>query len=624
VPPVELNRRQLARILAAGSAAATRLYSQTTPAWTPEWDRALIEAAVAQQDRNFDPKENMLQSHRGADYNYHSGLRNAVVHPTRDSVGYALVLLEAGGAERIARAAAVLDRTIALQDTDPKSRFYGIWGYFLEEPPAQMQPADFNWADFNGAQLLMIEARHGAKLPSATRARVAESIRHAANSIRRRNVTMAYTNIAVQGTFVTLAAAELLKDDDLRAYAHDRLRRFAQQVDLNGSFDEYNSPTYIQVTIGNLTRIRMLLREDAVLRLAARIEERAWRHIGEHWHAATRQLAGPMSRCYSTDVGSPLWLQKALGGALPFATLEEAKRRPGDADAAILDYRCPAEITPLFLKSGEPRQHREIFRAAAPPVIPVQGTTWLDRDWCLGSVNRGNFWVQSRPLVAYWGGPQRPAHYLQARLIKDDYDFSSGLLYSVQDRGWLLGVVNFQTDGGDKHPSIDRVKNGEFSASRFRLRFDIGGVPGVPRFLQDGTGPYSRIAFDLGGVNLVFQIRKAAMADFEPRLTWGREDNVFAISFDWFPPASQPQTIRFKNIGPAYAVLTMAMSGADTSLSDLDAAFAKRKYESHDDAFRWGNLNMRARTLPGTLGEQDKAFVDSTQLVRLSDVKLAG
>jgi hypothetical protein len=623
---VELNRRQLARILAAGSAAATRLYSQTVPApaWTPEWDRTLIEAAVAQQDRNFDSKENMLQSHRGADYNYHSALRNAIVHPTRDSVGYALVLLEAGGAERIARAAAVLDRTIALQDTDPKSRFYGIWGYFLEEPPAQMQPADFNWADFNGAQLLMIEARHGGKLPPATRARVADSIRHAANSIRRRNVTMAYTNIAVQGTFVTLAAAELLKDDDLRAYAHDRLHRFAQQVDLTGSFDEYNSPTYIQVTIGNLTRIRMLLKEDAVLQLAARIEERAWRHIGEHWHAATRQLAGPMSRCYFTDIGSPLWLQKALGGALPFATIEEAKRRPGDADAAILDYRCPAGITPLILKSGEPRQHREIFRIAAPPVIPVQGTTWLDRDWCLGSVNRGNFWVQSRPLVAYWGGPQRPAHYFQARMVKDDYDFSSGLLYSVQDRGWLLGVVTFQTDGGDKHPSIDRVKNGEFTGSRFRLRFDIGGLTATPRVLQDGTGPNSRLALELGGVNLVIQIRKAAMAKFEPRLTWSREDKVFAISFDWFPAAPEPRTIRFKDIGPAYAVLTMAMSGAELGLSDLDAAFAKREYESRDDEFRWGNLAMKARTIPGTLAELDKAFVDATQLVRLSDVKLAG
>jgi hypothetical protein len=622
---VELNRRQLARILAAGSAAA-RLDSQTipTPAWTPEWDRVLIEAAVAQQDRSFDPKENMLQSHRGADYNYHSALRNAVVHPTRGSVDYALLLLEAGGAERIARAAAVLDRTIALQDTDPKSRFYGIWGYFLEEPPPQMQPADFNWADFNGAQLLMVEARHGARLPAATRTRVAESIRHAANSIRRRNVTMAYTNIAVQGTFVTLAAAELLKDDDLGSYAHDRLHRFAQQVDLTGSFDEYNSPTYIQVTIGNLTRIRMVLKEDAVLQLAARIEDRAWRHIGEHWHAATRQLAGPMSRCYFTDIGSPLWLQKALGGRVPFATLEEATRRPGDADAAILDYRCPAEITSLFLKSGEPRQHREMFRAAAPPAIPVQGTTWLDRDWCLGSVNRGNFWVQSRPLVAYWGGPQRPAHYLQARLIKDNYDFSSGLLYSVQDRGWLLGVVNFQTDGGDKHPSIDRIKNGEFTASRFRLRFDVGGLPNTPRVLQAGTGPDSRLALELGGVNLVIQVRTAAMANFEPRLTWGREDNIFAISFDWFPPVSEPRTIRFKDIGPAYAVLTMAMSGAETSLPDLDAAFAKRKYESHDDEFHWGNLVMKARTVPGTLGEQDRAFVCSTPLARLSDVKVAG
>jgi hypothetical protein len=63
----------------------------------------------------------------------------------------------------------------------------------MEEPPPQMQPADFNWADFNGAQLLMIEARHGSELPPAVRTRMLESIHHAAYSIRKRNVTMAYT-----------------------------------------------------------------------------------------------------------------------------------------------------------------------------------------------------------------------------------------------------------------------------------------------------------------------------------------------------------------------------------------------------------------------------------------------
>lgn len=611
-----MTRRELAELLAAGTAAHALRAQTAPPVWNQDWDRAVIESALAGMDRNFDPRENMLKGHRGEDYNYHSGLRNATVHGTRDSITYALVLLEAGGAQRIERAARVIDRTIALQDTDPKSRFYGIWGYYMEEPPAEMKPADFNWADFNGAQLLMIEARHGSELPEAVRTRMHQSIRHAAYSIRKRNVTMAYTNIAVQGTFVTLAAAALLKDADLSAYAHDRLKRFARQVDLTGSFDEYNSPTYIEVAIANLTRMRMVLKEPDVLRLAAKIEERAWRHIGEHWHAATRQLAGPMSRCYSTDIGTPLWLQKSLGGAIPFATLEEIKRHASDMDAGILDFRCPSEIAPLFLESGEPRQHREIFRAAEPPTEPVQGTTWLDKEWCLGSVNRGNFWVQSRSLVAYWGGPQRPARYLQVRLIKDDYDFSSGLLYTVQDRGRVLGLVNFQTDGGDKHPSLDRVKNGEFTASRFRLRFDIAGLKSDPQLSGD------RIAVDLGGVNLSLQIRKAAMGAFEPKVTWGREGNVFAISLDWFAPG-EPRILRWADLTPAYAIFTLEILPVSQA--------SQQPYEANIEGDRvqvkWGNLALRGRIVPSPLAVQDRAFageIDGKPVpqIRLSNEKL--
>ena len=619
-----MTRRDLAKILTAGTSAQALRAQTATPSWNKEWDRAIIESAVADLDRRFDPQENMLRSHAGGEYHYATRMRNATVHGTRDAISYALLLLEAGGPQRVERAGRVIDRTIALQDTDPKSRFYGIWGYFLEEPPAQMDAADFNWADFNGAQLLMIEARHGGELPTALRTRMIESIRHAANSIRRRNVTMAYTNIAVQGTFVTLAAAALLKDDDLSQYAHDRLRRFAAQVDVTGSFDEYNSPTYIQVVLGNLTRMRMLLKESGVLELAAKIEERAWRHIGEHWHAATRQLAGPMSRCYSTDIGSPLWLQKALGGTVAFATLEEVKRHAGDGDVGILDLRCSVDIAPLFVKSGEARQHREVFRMAQPPVHPVAGTTWLDKEWCLGSVNRGNFWVQSRALVAYWGGPQRPAHYVHARLIKDDYDFTSGLLYTVQDRGWVLGLVNFQSDGGDKHPSLDRIKNGEFTASRFRLRFDIAGLKSEPRVEGE------RIALDLGGANLCLQIRKAALGAFEPKLSWGREGNVFAISLDWFAPG-EPRTIRWKETGPAYAILTMAMSGAETSLDEFVRTFDRRAYSAKADEpgiqLKWGNLALGGRIVPAPLAEQDRAFTDEIDgkpapQVRLSDEKL--
>ena len=73
----------------------------------------------------------------------------------------------------------------------------------------------------------MIAHRHGERLGPALRARVQEAIRHAGASVRKRNVSMSYTNIAVQGTFVTLAAAQLLGDAEMRDYATERLGRLA-------------------------------------------------------------------------------------------------------------------------------------------------------------------------------------------------------------------------------------------------------------------------------------------------------------------------------------------------------------------------------------------------------------
>ena len=50
-----------------------------------------------------------------------------------------------------------------------------------------------------------------------------------------------------------------------------------------------------------------LAKKQTIRSLAEKIHERAWLHIGKHWHAPSRQLAAPMSRCYRTDIG-----QKAL------------------------------------------------------------------------------------------------------------------------------------------------------------------------------------------------------------------------------------------------------------------------------------------------------------------------
>jgi hypothetical protein len=102
------------------------------------------------------------------------------------------------------------------------------------------------------------------------------------------------------------------------------------------------------------------------------------------------------------------------------------------------------------------------------------GTTYLHPLYTLGSINYGDFWVQRRPILAYWGTPEKPT-YLQVRFLKDGYDFCSAIPVTVQKENRLLSVVTFATDYGDTHVSLDKVKDATIKAKDLRLRFEFGG-----------------------------------------------------------------------------------------------------------------------------------------------------
>ncbi len=612
---------------------------QEPPRWTAKWDRAVLLAAVERMDARFDPAEMLISQKIGPEYHYHTSLRNTTAHLTRDSLDYALLLLETGEEQRRRRGMAILDRILTLQDTDTKSQWYGLWGYYLEEPASKMSPADWNWADFLGAVLVTIEFRHGARFAAPLRDRLLQAIRHSAQSVRKRNVAMTYTNIAVQGTFVTLMAAELLNDADLKQYATERLVRFARTVDETGSFAEYNSPTYANVTIANLTRMRMFVKDLEARKLAARLETRAWIHLSRHWHPPTRQLAGPMSRCYQTDIGYPAWIQKALGGAIPFFKYDEIGKRNVPGEVALVDYRCSEDAIGWFLSLGMDREHGELFANAPAGVRPVQGTTFLSTEFCLGSVNRGNFWVQSRPLAAYWGGADRPARYLQARLLKDDYDFASGLLYSTQVKNYVLGVATFRWPGGDKHPSLDPVKDGEFTCSRLRLRFDLAQVPANAPVLVNGElaelgefPPASRVVVDLGGTLMWLQVLRTVCGEVTGAVTVAREDDLLTLSVD-FLKRREPQTIRWPRI--AYCAFALALHDAEGSLEDYDKYVCGLTLEHRirgdvvtlDWDGAWAELEVQAAVRVGDVAAMDRAFMEKhdgrpVPVQRLSSVAL--
>lgn len=609
-----MNRRQFTLTPLALTSACGQPAARDSDGWPVRWDRILTTKAVEAADLRFDGEHSMIQAILGPEYRYHTKMRECRVHPTRDSLEYALNLLEEGSAARMERARQILRRVLPLQVTDPESKWYGIWGWYMEEPPDKMSPADWNWADFNGSLLLLAEIRHGARLGDPLRAQVREAIRHAAYSVKRRNVSMSYTNIAVKGTFVTLAAAELLNDAELAAYAQDRAVRLCRQIDQTGSFAEYNSPTYAQVTITNLTRIRMFVKNEEARGRAAQLEHRAWQHLAAHWDVARAQFAGPMSRCYGNDTAYPLWLEKGLRGRLGLANPEN--RSGGGGEAAIHDYRCPEDLVQRFLRGTPGSEHRELFIAQPE----TAGTTFFSRDFSLGSANRADFWVQRRPLLAYFGDTARPARTVQMRVVKDGYDFSSALFHSVQQKGRVLGLISFRNPGGDKHISLDPIRDGQFECGRLFGELDFEGLPaGFTHELKDGVA-----SIKSSSLNARFQLIGARFGAHAPRLQATASSQSLTITFDFKPPEA-PRLVRWADLPTAYAAFALELSDASAAIG---ASAPTEQMKPGAITLQWGELQLSGLARVDAADRHEAAYaatISGTPVPapRLNDKKLA-
>ncbi len=428
--------------------------------------------ALEKQDQSYDPAEQMLRTPYSSP-GYHTTLKGGFVHGTRNALEYAVALLDSGDTERLKRAEQVLRRVISLQDQEPNGPTYGIWSWFLEEPLDKMSPPDWNWADFCGTQLLQVALDHMDRLPADLQTKIRDSILHAARSIVRRNVAPSYTNIALMGTYVTLVAGERFDVPELSHYGRQRLRRFYDYTQQKGSFTEYNSPTYTMVAIEEISRMRQRVRDVPSQKLLQELNAFAWRHVARRFHPATKQWAGPHSRCYSTLLRPDTLaaIQRASAGKIQFLPEAEAWE---SLDAHRLKLDCPPELFNSFTTLVGPRVEIETFERNPAGEHDIVGTTYLHPSFTLASVNIGDFWNQRRPLLAYWTTPKGPAA-LRLRCLHDDYDYSSASLFAVQDRTDILGAVLFATDRGDTHISLDKIRNATITASDLRLRLQFEG-----------------------------------------------------------------------------------------------------------------------------------------------------
>lgn len=428
-------------------------------------DKKILAERIRLFGKRYDDEKCMLLRKIGS-WNYHTDAVDTTYHEVRGSLHYAVALMDYGGELYSKRALDILRAVLPLQDKDTNSKSCGVWPYYLEEPlHSKKSPIDYNWADFNAVSLLDIYMFHYDVIPEDLKLEIKNSLLLAANVIKKRNCGPSYTNIAIMGTYVTYMVANLFNVSSMKEYSEKRLKEFYDYTIRKKGFTEYNSPTYTMVGLEELNRMQRHVIEPEARSMINELYYMAWNMVARHYHVNSGQWAGPHSRAYPMLVEDSFYdiLHQCTNGKI-----SGGKRLP-NRDVKI-KHVIPDKLLHYFIDNiNQQRTEIDTFEIDTPQVT---GHTFFTKDYVLGSASHSCMWVQRRPFTAYWGTRNSPS-YMRVRLLHDFYDFSSGLIQTVQEKNRTLSAITFMKDGGDKHISIDRISNGIFRAKDLRIRIEL-------------------------------------------------------------------------------------------------------------------------------------------------------
>lgn len=545
-------------------------------------DKQILIDNIKLMDEKYDPSIKMITKELSG-WNYHTDAQSGTFHEVRASFYYAVALLDCGIKDYEQKAFDVIEKTISLQDTDPNSPSCGVWPYYLEESLATKKaPIDYNWADFNAVSLLDIYMGHKDQLPRYLLDKVENALILAANSVQKRNCGPGYTNIAIMGTYVTYVVSHLFNLTEMQEYATNRLKTFYNYTQEKGSFTEYNSPTYSIVAIDELNRMQQHIVEPTAKRMIDELYNKCWKIIARHYHKKSAQWVGPNSRSYQTLVSPSFYgiLKEASEGKIDLGY------EPMRSDVKI-KHHIPEEMLSYFLAPQYPRTEIDVFEKNDPQIV---GTAYMTTDYAISSVSRSSLWNQRRPLTAYWG-TLNDAHYLQVRLLHDNYDFSTASIFAQQKSNKVLAGINFGTTGGDKHISIDRLTDGKFRAKDLRLRFELGNCKNVGANLPTKKNRAFIISAD--GCKISLQLLESKFDSFTGYWEKGQDSTTHWVDFVLY--SGNEKDFDLNQIGQAVLSFALLFGNQtdDLIIRETSCKIYKDKLKAS-----WNDLNIELPVKP--------------------------
>lgn len=265
------------------------------------------------------------------------------IHTVLDSAPFAERLVANGTPQDLALAEEVLDAILSLQERNPLDAHYGNFRWTREDGPV----TDLNAVEFGLEFLIPIMIRHAGRLSEALRERLLEAIRIGLDEIRRMDVAIHYTNIAMLDCLNSCLGGELLNDAELAERGYAKFKALSDLTARNGAPFEFNTPTYTKVTLEALKRLTDLVGDTATRHRALAMAARLSLSVAVHMHTPTRRWAGPHSRIYHpellcrTPADTETLMAWAANGTAP-AWVVHALERPGDPmqvdEGAIADW----------------------------------------------------------------------------------------------------------------------------------------------------------------------------------------------------------------------------------------------------------------------------------------------
>lgn len=544
------------------------------------------------KDKEYDESKKMLFCIT-QNKHYHSDLDSGVVvHQTRESLEYAVALLKTDDEVYKKRAVDIIKAILPLQEKDESLSYCGIWPYYPEDPLKGRKAAiDYNWADFIAVPLIDVIINHSAYVGEDLVNEIKEALVLSAKAIKKRNVQPDYTNICIMGTYVCYIVGDICKLPDMTKYARDRLINFYNYTIKNKGFTEYNSPTYTLVAMDELLRMQQTIINKDDRKIIDRLYEMCWEMIATHFHQPSGQWCGPNLRSYSSIAVPEFYrlLYNASNGKINL---------PGNylrIPNVIKPHHIPDKLLSYFIKSSLPRLEVDTFVVAGSDIQvekdiiaakDIVGKLYMTSDFALASVNQGYMWNQTRPLIAHWGTPVKPS-YLQVRFLHDGYDFSAVNMVASQDSTTVLAIFNVAENGGDTHPSLDRIENGIFKAEDLRLRIEVGGNLDGTNFIKSALNDEIRLSSpDLNGI---LRIPYSKWGSMKGHWEIGRDNKRIWADFVLY--SGNERNFNLNKLKEAVVGLYLSLSSS-SEISAKSVRIAK-----YDDYLTMETYNLRVKAL---------------------------